>query len=137
MTRRYLFLCVANSCRSQMAEGFARMLIERHGLDVEVASGGTRPGGRIDPGAIEAMAARGIDITGQSSGPMDPAFAEAADQIVTMGCSAEDACPAHILPKVEDWGFDDPVGQDPATYHRVRDGIEAKVRTLLGVPPEA
>lgn len=133
MTRRYLFLCIGNSCRSQMAEGFARHYAASHRLDIEVQSGGTVPSGRVDPDAVRVMAERGIDISDQTSGPMDLGFAEQADRILTMGCSAEDACPARLFAKIEDWGLDDPVGQDLETFRRVRDEIDGHVRTLLGI----
>ena len=131
---RVLFLCVGNSCRSQMAEGFARAL---GGAAVEISSGGTIPKGSVDEGAIAVMAERGIDISRQRSKAMDEAFAASADVIVTMGCSAEEACPIYLLPKVRDWALPDPAGQDLSQFRAVRDRIESHVRQLLeelGVP---
>ncbi len=120
-----------------MAEGFARHYTREHGLDVEVQSGGTLPSGRVDPLAIAVMAERGIDISHHTSHRMDLAFAEKADRVLTMGCSAEGACPARILRKVEDWGLEDPVGKDIGLFRSVRDDIDERVRRLLGLPGSA
>lgn len=132
---RVLFACVGNSARSQMAEGFARAL---GGDRVEARSGGSRPTGRVLPEAITAMAERGIDIRGHESKGFDDAWIrERADLVVTMGCG-DDACPAFLGKKMEDWALEDPAGQDLAVARRVRDEIEARVRDLLarhGVEP--
>lgn len=84
---RLLFLCVANSARSQMAEGLARALLP---ADVEVASAGSAPAG-LNPLAVAAMAERGIDITGQRSKAVGEVAPETADLIVTLW--AEEVCP--------------------------------------------
>lgn len=136
MTRpKVLFLCVANMARSQMAEGFAR----HYGGDrLEVRSGGTHPGRRISQSAVQVMADRGIDLRGQIPKGIDLEFAEQADRIITMGCSVEEACPARLLPKVEDWNFPDPAGGSLDDYRSIRDDIERRVLQLLrelGVGP--
>ncbi|EQD43383.1 Protein-tyrosine phosphatase, low molecular weight, partial [mine drainage metagenome] len=80
MTRRILFLCVANSARSQMAEGLARALL---GSDVDVLSAGSRPS-KVNPYAVEVMAELGIDISAQRSkavGEIDPS---GLDAVVTL-----------------------------------------------------
>lgn len=111
-----------------MAEGFAR----HYGAGViEVSSAGTRPSGYVHPRAIEAMKEKGIDIGGQSSKRLDLDFTRRADHVITMGCSAEDACPAYLLPKVVDWDLEDPVGQQIEKYRETRDKIEVLVRRLI------
>lgn len=137
MTKRYLFLCVGNSCRSQMAEGFARYYARRDGLDVEVMSAGTQPAGAVHPDAIRAMAERGIDLHKHHAKALDLAWAERADGIFTMGCSAEEACPAHIVKRIEDWGIEDPVGRPYAIFQAVRDQVDGRIRALLGVASDA
>lgn len=122
------FICVGNSCRSQMAEGFARHL---GGERVDVRSAGTMPSGAVSRNAIAAMAEVGIDISDHTSKTIDLAFAEAADHVLTMGCSAEEACPAHIVERMVDWGLEDPVGQPMDKFRAVRDEIEGRVRALL------
>lgn len=125
---KILFLCVANMARSQMAEGFAR----HYGGDrVEVRSGGTHPGRHISRSAVEVMAEKGIDLLGQAPKGIDLEFAEQADRIITMGCSVEEACPARLLPKVEDWALPDPAGGSLDEYRRIRDDVEQRVLRLL------
>ncbi len=127
MTFRVLFACVGNSARSQMAHGFAGAL---GGAHVVARSGGSRPLGRVLPEAIAAMRERDIDISRHASVPIDEAFVRGADLVVTMGCG-DDACPAFVGKPMEDWALDDPFGKDMATFRRVRDEIEARVRDLF------
>lgn len=125
---RVLFACVGNSARSVMAQGFAR----HYGGDkVEARSGGSKPLGHLLPEAIEVMRERGIDISREPSKGFDePWVRDACDLVVTMGCG-DDACPAFIGKSMVDWQLDDPKGQDLATFRRIRDDIDARVRTLL------
>jgi arsenate reductase (thioredoxin) len=88
--KKMLFLCVANSARSQMAEGLAR---RQFGTDVEVLSAGSRPS-RVNPYAIEAMSEIGIDIRGHHSKSVDDVDTGSVDLVITL--CAEEACP--ILP---------------------------------------
>ena len=123
---RVLFVCVENSNRSQMAEAFARI----HGGDlVEAWSAGSRPCGRVNPKAIEAMRELGYDLashTSKSLGEIAPGEYAAA---VTMGCG--DACP-NVAAKIrEDWQIPDPREMSPVPFREVRDLIERKVRELL------
>lgn len=123
---RVLFVCVENSNRSQMAEAFARI----HGGDlVEAWSAGSRPCGRVNPKAIEAMRELGYDLashTSKSLGEIAPGEYAAA---VTMGCG--DACP-NVAAKIrEDWQIPDPREMPPVQFQEVRDLIERKVRELL------
>lgn len=121
-----LFLCVHNAGRSQMALGFFRHLAG----DAAVAwSGGSEPGYEIHPSAVEAMAERGIDITGEFPKPWTDEIVRAADVVVTMGCG--DACPVHPGKRYLDWTLDDPAGRDVADVRPVRDEIERRVRALL------
>ncbi len=120
-----------------MAEGFAR----HYGGDaVEVRSAGTQPGSRVSETAVAVMRERGIDISGHVPKGIDLAYADAADHIVTMGCRAEEACPARLFPKIRDWPIPDPIGKGEAVYRGVRDDIERRVRALLeeiGMPASA
>jgi arsenate reductase len=129
-----LFLCVHNAGRSQMAAGWLRHLA---GDAVEVHSGGSDPGDRLNPAAVEAMAEVGIDISGARPQRWTDEVARAADVVVTMGCG--DACPVH--PGIrEDWELTDPAGRPIEVVRDVRDDIEARVRDLiarLGVPARA
>ncbi|MEV1118834.1 arsenate reductase ArsC [Actinosynnema sp. NPDC049800] len=121
-----LFLCVHNAGRSQMALGFFRRLAG----DAAVAwSGGSEPGYEINPSAVEAMAERDIDITGEFPKPWTEEIVRAADVVVTMGCG--DACPVHPGKRYLDWELDDPAGKAVADVRPVRDEIERRVRALL------
>ena len=106
--KRILFLCVANSARSQMAEGLARNMF---GRDVEVLSAGSRPS-KVNPYAIEAMSEIGIDVSGQRSKSVDDLDAASVDVVITL--CAEEVCP--ILPgRVQrlHWPIPDPATDDP------------------------
>ena len=121
-----LFLCTHNAGRSQMALGFFTHLAG----DAAVAwSGGSAPGNQVNPAAVEAMAERGIDISGEYPKPWTDEIVRAADVVVTMGCG--DACPLFPGRRYEDWVLDDPAGQDIDAVRPIRDEIERRVRHLL------
>jgi protein-tyrosine-phosphatase len=121
-----LFVCVENSNRSQMAEAFARM----HGGErVQAASAGSRPSGRINPKAVEAMRELGYDLTSHASKGLEEFNDTAVDVAVTMGCG--DECPLVIARQREDWRIPDPREMSPDEFRGVRDLIETKVRELL------
>ena len=123
---RIAFVCVENSCRSQMAEAFTR----HHGGDrVDVASAGSRPSGEVNPGAVRAMAARGIDLGRQRSKGLRELEGVELDLVVTMGCG--DACPALRAKQREDWSIEDPKHLPEAGFARVRDELERRVLALL------
>jgi protein-tyrosine-phosphatase len=132
-----LFVCVENSCRSQMAEGFAR---EAAPGRVSVHSAGSRPSGQIDPRAVAFMRERGIDLTPQLSKGLDdlpPGISW--DVIVTMGCG--DACPHLPASTRLDWDLPDPKPMSDDDFRRVRDRIESMVGDLVervssGEPPK-
>jgi len=140
-----LFLCTGNSCRSQMAEGFARALF---GDSIRALSAGTVAKG-LDPRAVAAMAEAGVDISGQRSKSLDdlrdpqthdlPAF----ELVVTVCDAAREACP--VFPgqaRMLHQSFDDPPelarnaptqAEALAHYRRVRDEIRAFVESLPDV----
>jgi protein-tyrosine-phosphatase len=125
-TPSLLFVCVENSNRSQMAEGFARTLGSRR---VTAFSAGSRPSGQVNPRAIQFMREKGIDLTVQLSKGLDDLPKVKWDYIVTMGCG--DACP--FLPACHrlDWDLQDPRHLDDAGFRGVRDRIEALVKDLI------
>lgn len=125
------FLCTGNSCRSQMAEGWAKRLL---GEEWTVFSAGIETHG-VNPKAVEAMAEVGIDITNQTSDLLDIEILEKATLVVTLCGDALDNCP--IIPNHvhhEHWGFDDPPkaqgteAEKWAAFQRVRDEIGAKIK---------
>lgn len=123
---RVLFVCVENACRSQMAEGFARM----HGDGrIKAFSAGSRPAATINPRAVAFMAERGVDIAGNASKPLEAFADQPFDAVVTMGCG--DACPWLPARSREDWALPDPKHLPDAEFRAVRDDIEQRVVRLL------
>jgi arsenate reductase len=121
-----LFVCVENSNRSQMAEAFARM---HGGGRVEAMSAGSRPSGRINPKAIEAMKEFGYELTTHGSKGLEAFNGRAVDVAVTMGCG--DECPLVLAARREDWQIPDPREMSPEEFRGVRDLIRKKVLELL------
>ncbi|WP_425954867.1 arsenate reductase ArsC [Xylanimonas sp. McL0601] len=121
-----LFVCVHNAGRSQMAAGFLTAL---SGGTVEVRSAGSMPGDQVNPVAVQAMAERGIDISGATPKVLTTEAVQASDVVITMGCG--DACPIFPGKRYEDWQLDDPAGQGIDAVRPIRDEIERRVRALL------
>ncbi len=133
---RVLFLCTGNSCRSQMAEGWARALL---GDRVEVSSAGTRPQG-LNPLAVRVMREAGVDISWHASKSVDSLCGRRFDCVVTVCDSAHEACPVFSAGiRTIHHSFDDPPrlarnarNDDEALHHyrRVRDEIKEFVGRL-------
>jgi arsenate reductase (thioredoxin) len=120
-----LFVCVENSCRSQIAEAFARI----HGNEyVEVYSAGSQPSGRVNPRAIDAMREIGYDLAAHASKSLAEVPDVEYDYAITMGCG--DECPLVRASHREDWDIPDPKEMNPNEFRVVRDAIEARVKTL-------
>ena len=133
---RVLFLCTGNSCRSQMAEGWARAL---KGGCIEPFSAGLETHG-LNPRAVRVMAEAGVDISGQRSKTVAELPTRDFDFVVTVCDNAHESCP--VFPgksRIVHVGFDDPprLAQDARTeeealapYRRIRDEIRAFVESL-------
>lgn len=131
--QRLLFLCVANSARSQMAEGLARRLFGERAI---VQSAGSRPS-RLNPLAIAAMAEIGIDIATQHSKSVDSIDPASVDIVITL--CAEEVCPL-FLGKARrlHWPIPDPASDDPeldetqrlARFRAARDAIRQRLDSL-------
>ncbi|CDO04630.1 Arsenate reductase [Oceanobacillus picturae] len=125
------FLCTGNSCRSQMAEGWAKKLL---GDEWEVKSAGIEAHG-LNPKAVQAMKEIAIDISDQTSDIIDPEILNNADLAVTLCGDAADKCPV-TPPQVrrEHWGFDDPAKAEGTeeekwqVFQRVRDQIGERIK---------
>lgn len=124
--KRVIFVCVENSNRSQMAEAFAR--IHAAGK-IEAHSAGSRPSGRVNPKAIEAMREVGYDLTTHLSKGLTDFNGKEVDVAVTMGCG--DECPLVTARQRVDWKIPDPSQMTPEEFRDVRNLIEAKVKELL------
>lgn len=115
---RVVFVCVENSNRSQMAEAFARLY---GGASVAAFSAGSRPSGRVNPKAIEAMRELGCDLTTHRSKSLGDFAGQVFDVAVTMGCG--DVCPVAMARRREDWQVPDPRDLPPEGFRQVRDLI--------------
>jgi protein-tyrosine-phosphatase len=124
--RRVIFVCVENSNRSQMAEAFARI----HGGDrVEAVSAGSRPSGRVNSKAVEAMKEVGYDLTTHQSKGLGEFDGQEFDAAVTMGCG--DECPLVLAKRRVEWQIPDPKELPLDEFRVVRNLIEEKVKELL------
>ena len=124
--KRVIFVYVENSNRSQMAEAFARI----HGEGkVDTFSAGSRPSGRVNSKAVEAMKELGYDLATHQSKGLDDFNGQEFDAAVTMGCG--DECPLVLAKQRVDWKIPDPGDMTPEKFRDVRDLIEVKVKELI------
>ncbi|WP_438350721.1 arsenate reductase (thioredoxin) [Paenibacillus sp. FA6] len=129
------FLCTGNSCRSQIADGFMKML---GGDKYEVKSAGLEAHG-LNPRAIQVMNEVGIDITKHTSDVIDPEILNRADYVITLCGHADEHCPVVMNPNVVKWhwGFDDPAkatGTEEeiiVQFRAVRDSIKSRIEKFL------
>ena len=127
------FVCVEHAGRSQMAAGFADRAVAERGLAdrVAVVSGGTAPADAVHPVVVEAMAEVGVDLADRTPREVSAAELAACDVVVTMGCSADDVCPATWRGDARDWALSDPAGRPLEAVRAVRDEIDDRVSALL------
>jgi arsenate reductase len=125
-----MFVCKRNSCRSQMAEGFAKHL---GAGKIAVTSSGLESS-QVHPTAIQVMSEIGIDITQQTSKALSD-FEPAEYDIVISLCGCGVNLPEQWLVRevFQDWQLDDPDGQPIKTFYRVRDEIKERVSQLIEV----
>ncbi len=125
MKKIVAFVCVHNSCRSQMAEGWAKKL----GKDVlEVYSAGTENYPEVKPLAVEVMEEVGVDMSMHSPKLLSDIPSE-VDFLITMGCNVD--CPHVPAKHREDWGLTDPSGGPIDDFRITRDLIKGKVLELI------
>ena len=125
MKKRVAFVCVHNSCRSQMAEGWAKKLRS----DVlEAYSAGTENYPEVKPLAVQVMEEAGVDMSDHHPKLLSDIPAE-LDILITMGCNV--VCPYVPCRHREDWGLSDPSGGPIEDYRRTRDIIKEKVEDLV------
>ncbi len=125
--QRVLFLCIGNSCRSQMAEGFARA----YGKDViEPHSAGFYPANIISPLTIKTMAEKNIALHSAFPKPLEAAIASGPfDAIVNM--AGEKLPPGVTAPRTEDWNVRDPIRESEEVFRAVANQIEHLVMRLI------
>jgi arsenate reductase len=122
-----LFVCVENSARSQMAEGFFRKYAPR---GYSTISAGTKPSGEINPLAIQVMKELGVDISKQKSKIITEEMIRNSTVRVNMGCMERESCPTLFIHNVLEWGIEDPKGKSIEKVREIRDNIEQRVRQL-------
>ncbi|MDJ0713557.1 MAG: arsenate reductase, glutathione/glutaredoxin type [Prochloraceae cyanobacterium] len=126
--KKVMFVCKKNSCRSQMAEGFARKLGEGK---INVTSSGLEAS-QVNPTAIEVMSELNIDISQQTSDPLSNFKAEDYDVVISLcGCGVNLPEEWVVREVFQDWQLDDPDGQPIETFHRVRDEVKQRVEKLI------
>lgn len=123
-----LFVCVHNAGRSRMAEAFFNDLAPDR---FRALSAGTEPAAHPHPEVVRAMRDSGLEIPDTPGRLLTPDLADQAVQVIGMGCSVEEACPALRVP-LEDWELDDPKGRSEEEVVVIRDEIELRVRNLIG-----
>jgi protein-tyrosine-phosphatase len=124
----FLFVCVHNAGRSQIAEAFAKS----RGL--KAISAGTMPAQSLNPTVVQAMQEKGIDISSNKPKMLTNEMITQAALVVTMGCSVEEVCPRPMLAKMQkrlvDWNIEDPKGKTIEQIREIRDEIERMVAGL-------
>lgn len=123
--KRVLFVCIENSCRSQMAEGFATHMEKAMW---EAYSAGSKPSGKVNPLAVEVMREAGIDISQQKSKGFNDLPVKQFEYVITLGC--KDVCPFVPADKHIEWDIDDPKDKDKEFFRKVREQIKNKVTAL-------
>lgn len=126
--KKVMFVCKKNSRRSQMAEGFARILGEGK---ISLTSSGLEAS-YVDPKTVEIMAEIGIDISNQTSQALSEFNPEDYDAVISLcGCGVN-LPPEWVTREVfEDWQLDDPEGHGIETFRRVRDQVKQRVEKLI------
>lgn len=125
MTYKIAFICVHNSCRSQMAEGWAKHL----GSNLfEAYSAGTEEYPQVKPLAVQVMEEAGVDMTGHHP-KLIKEIPNELDILITMGCNV--TCPYIPNKHTEDWGIEDPSGKGIEAFRKTREEIREKVEDLI------
>ena len=122
----FLFVCVHNAGRSQMAAAYLSHLA---GDRVEVRSAGSAPADTVNPAVVAAMLEEGIDISAQTPKILTTEAVQDSDYVITMGCG--DACPFFPGKTYLDWVLEDPAGQGVDHVRPIRDEIKARIEGLI------
>jgi len=126
IVKNVLFVCVENSCRSQMAEGFAQYLGKNI---IKAYSAGSNPLGKVNSNAKKVMKEIGVDISKYRSKGFNELPIEKFDIVVAMGCA--DICPFVPASSKMDWKLEDPKDKDMNFFRKTRDKIKDKVAGLI------
>jgi arsenate reductase len=125
--KTYVFACVHNAGRSQMAAAWFNRLAgagQARGI-----SAGTQPGTRVHPEVLEAMKEVGVDLSAAQPRQLTDELARNASMLITMGCG--EACPVVPGLRREDWPLEDPKGKPVERVREIRDEVRARIEDLL------
>ena len=125
--KTYLFACVHNAGRSQMAAAWLARLADP--AKARAISAGTEPGTRVHPEVLEAMNEVGIDLSAALPRKLTDELAGEASLLVTMGCG--EACPAVPGLRREDWPLEDPKGKPRERVREIRDEVRRRIEELI------
>lgn len=130
---RVAFVCVQNAGRSQMATAFAERERDQRGVAdaIEILTGGTQPADHVHEEVVTVMDEEGFDLAEKTPKDITPEELQSVDYVITMGCSAQDVCPATWNGENRDWGLDDPDGQGLGAVREIRDEIAGRVADLF------
>lgn len=123
--KKVLFVCVENSCRSQMAKGFFNNLSKKDYAD----SAGTQPADTVNQTAIQVMKEADINISEEHPKLITPQMNKEFDYIVTMGCI--EGCPLTPKHKTIEWNIADPHGKPIDFFRKTRDNIRKHIEDLI------
>ncbi len=125
--KKVLFVCVENSARSQMAEGF----LQKYSQSFLASSAGTEPSSKLNPLAVQAMKEIGIDIVKQKPKLLSDDMIQSSFKVVNMGCMNKESCPSLFVDNVIDWSISDPKGKTMDEVREIRDQIKSEVLSLI------
>ena len=125
--RTYVFACVHNAGRSQMAAAWLRQLANPE--KARAVSAGTEPGTQVHPVVLDAMMEVGVDLSAARPQKLTDELARGASMLVTMGCG--EACPVVPGLRREDWPLEDPKGKPMDRVREIRDEVRSRVEDLI------
>ena len=125
--KTYVFACIHNAGRSQMAAAWFRHLADP--AKARAVSAGTQPGAHVHPEVLAAMAEVGIDLSTVLPQKLTDELARGATLLVTMGCG--EACPLVPGLRRDDWPLEDPKGKPVERVREIRDEVRARVEALV------
>jgi arsenate reductase (thioredoxin) len=125
--KTYIFACVHNAGRSQMAAAWFNRLADP--AKARAVSAGTSPGTRVHPEVLEVMKESDLDLSGARPQLLTAELARGASMLITMGCGEE--CP--VVPGVrrDDWPLEDPKGKPVELVRNIRDQVRSRIEALL------
>jgi arsenate reductase len=126
--KTYVFACIHNAGRSQMAAAWLKKLASPE--KAHAVSAGTDPGTQVHPVVLEAMKEVGVDLSTAVPQKLTDDLARGASMLITMGCG--EACPVVPGLRREDWPLEDPKGKPMERVREIRDDVRSRIQDLIG-----